>query len=230
MTRQHRVISVGASLGLAVAVFATGCDPGTAGSGHTTQPTTSSPSAPPTAIVKSAVTVTIRPPKTKLSTGQQELLAAFSEYIAARYRFQSHPWIVDPGYQRAVLPGGPDLPNDIGTTGLVGPLTIQILTVEVPKSSTGTVSYCIDHRSLRYLGRDGAVDVPGPAGDHRHGEVALENTAFQLTSAAAADGKKSETPRWLAFKGGYLPKAPQCQKLAASPPPKPPTPSTPTSG
>jgi len=181
-------------------------------------------------IVESAVTVTIRPPATTLIPEQQELLAAFSKYITARYRFQSHPWIVDPDYQRAVLPGGPDVPNDVGTTGLVGPLTIQILTVDVPKSSTGTVNYCIDHRSLRYLGRDGTVDIPGPAGDHRHGEVALENTAFQLTHAAAADGKTSETPRWLAFKGGYLPKAPQCQQLAASPPPKPPTPSTPTAG
>lgn len=81
MTKQRRLISAGASLGLAIAVFATGCDSGTTGSGHTPQPTTSSPSPAPTEIVKSAVTITIRPPTTKLIAGQQELLAAFREYI-----------------------------------------------------------------------------------------------------------------------------------------------------
>jgi len=180
--------------------------------------------------VKSAVTVTIHPPNTKLSAEQQQLASAFTEFVNARYRFLSHPWIHDPIYLRTVLPGGPDRPTDTGTVGLVGPLTIQVLTIELSDSLTAAIKYCTDDRSVRYLGRDGTVDIAGPAGDHRRGDVGLQDTGFQLTRAAAADGKTSETPRWLADKNSYLANAPECQQLAASPPPKPPTPSTPTSG
>lgn len=230
MTKQRRLISAGASLGIAVVIFVTGCDSDTAGSGHTPQPTTSSPAAPPTAVVKSAVTVTIRPPKTKLSTEQQQLASAFTEFVNARYRFLSHPWIYDPVYLRTVLPGGPDNPTDIGDVGMVGPLTIQVLTIELSSPSTAVINYCTDDRSVRYLGRDGAIDIAGPAGDHRRGDVGLEDTGLQLTRAAAADGKTSETPRWLAYRGGYFANAPECRELAASRPPKPPTPNAPTSG
>ncbi|MEU0089194.1 hypothetical protein [Kribbella sp. NPDC006257] len=230
MTKQRRLISACASLGIAVLVFATGCDSDTVGSGHTPQPTASSPTAPPTALVKSAVTVTVRPPKTKLSIKQQQLASVFTEFINARYRFSSHPWIYDPVYLRTVLPGGPDNPTDTGSVGLVGPLTIQVLTIELSDPSTAVINFCADDRSVRYLGRDGSVDIAGPAGDHRRGDVSLQNSRFQLTRAAAADGKTSETPRWLAYRGGYFANAPECKELAASRPPKPPTPNTPTSG
>jgi hypothetical protein len=227
MTRARRLVA-GASLGLAIAVTATACDSSNGRPDATPQPTTASPSAVPTAIVKSTVTVTIRPPKAKLSADQQQVVSVFTEFVTARYRFLSHPWIHDPVYLRTVLPGGPDRPTDTGTIGLVGPLTIQVLAIDLSNSSTAAVKYCTDDRSVRYLGRDGTVDIAGPAGDHRRGGVGLEDTGFQLTLAAAADGKTSETPRWLAFKNTYLANAPECRNLTSSPPASPPPPRSPS--
>jgi hypothetical protein len=112
--------------------------------------------------------------------------------------------------------------------GLTGSTVVQVLTVSLPNASTATVSYCVDDRGLRYLGKDGAVDIPGPTGDHHRGDVVRESIEFQLTRDAAVDGKPSEKARWLVSKGDLQAGAPQCQGLASSPPPSPPPPSTPS--
>lgn len=230
MTQPRSVRLVGATVALTVVAVTTACDSDKAQPSPTAKPTIASPTTAPTAVVKSAVTVTIRPPRTAVTASQRQILSIFTDYLNARTRFESHPWIIDPDYVRILLPGAPGDPTETGTVGLTGPMAVQVLAVELPNPSTANVSYCVDDRGLRYLGRDGAVDVPGPAGDRHRGDVVLESTEFQLTLDAAVDGKPAKEPRWLVSKSAIRADPSQCQGLASTAPPSPPTPSTPTSG
>jgi hypothetical protein len=150
-------------------------------------------------------------------------MAAFTEFLNASTRFYSHPWIIDPIFARTVLPGAPDNPLATDTIGLIGPSIVQVLSVQASAAKQAKVKYCVDDRAVRYLGRDGTVDIPGPAGDHRRGDVALEGTDFTLTTDAAVDGTTSPTPRWLASSGVFTAGAKECQALTNSPPPAAPT-------
>jgi hypothetical protein len=149
-------------------------------------------------------------------------MAVFTEFITARTRFSSHPWIIDTVYPRIVLPGPPYSPLATDTIGEIGPVIVQVLSVNAA-AKQAKVTYCVDDRAVRYLGRDGAVDIPGPAGDHRKGDVTLEGTEFTLTTAASADGSTSPTPRWLVSSGELAAGAKECQALTNSPPPPAPT-------
>ncbi|MBB5979985.1 hypothetical protein [Kribbella solani] len=170
----------------------------------------------------------IKPFTKPLSATQAQVRTSFSQYITARFRFQSHRWIIDPVYAKAVLPGAPENPMNTDTIGLAGPAVIEILSVTTTTSTKATVAYCVDDRSVRYMGRDGAVDITGPAGDHLVGDVALETSTFLLTTDAAVDGTTSTSPRWLLKDGTLFAGAKECQRMIDSPPPPPPTPRGPT--
>ncbi|MDX2973970.1 hypothetical protein PWY87_24630 [Kribbella solani] len=170
----------------------------------------------------------IRPFEKPLSATQKQVLTAFDQYITARFRFFSHPWIIDPVFAKAVLPHAPEKPLDTDTIGQAGPAVIEVLSVTTTTSTKATVAYCVDDRSVRYMGRDGAVDIPGPAGDHMQGDVARETSTFLLTTDAAADGTTSTSPRWLVNDGTFAARVKECQRMIDSPPPPPPTPHGPT--
>jgi hypothetical protein len=214
-------------MGIAIALAVSACDSNTGGPSPAPPTPVSTPSATPTAVVPSTVTVTIRPAKGPLSAREQQVMAAFTEFVTAQHRFYSHPWILDPIYLRSVLPKTPFAPVETDTIGLIGPVTIQVLTVDAPAASKAEVTYCTDDRSVRYLSRDGKADVPGPAGDHYRGTVAHENTEFEFTTTPAADGKIPTTPRWVAADGGLWAGAKECAVLASSPPASPPHQTTP---
>ncbi|MFI7068540.1 hypothetical protein ACIBL3_46660 [Kribbella sp. NPDC050124] len=169
--------------------------------------------------------MTIRPPKQPLTKDQQQVMAAFTTFITAQRRFYSHPWIIDPVYISLILPKSPYGIIETDDTGLIGPQVIHVLSVDAPTAHQATVAYCVDDRALRYLGQDGTIDIPGPSGDRRRSTtIGYEDTQFQLTTAAAIDGKPSPTPRWIASDGGSSDGAKECRGLAASPPPPAPTP------
>lgn len=188
-------------------------------------PTTSTPSPTPTAVVSSAVTVTIRQSKQQLSVRQQQAMAVFAEFIKAQNRFYSHPWIMDPVYQSLVLPDRPYAPIRTDVIGLIGPVTIHVLSVEDVPDQQVKVNYCVDDRGLRYLGMDGKVDIPGPAGDRLRSTVAFEATQFAFTTDVAVDGKPAKAPRWLAATGESS-DGEKCKAISTSPPPPPPTQTT----
>ncbi len=77
---------------------------------------------------------------------------------------------------------------------------------------------CVDERALRYLGRDGAIDINGPAGDKLRGGVVWETIDFEHTKAAAADGSTSQTPRWIVSNGGSTagPTMPRNRRITTS--------------
>lgn len=187
--------------------------------------TTSTPSPTPTAVVSSAVTVTIRPGKQQLSARQQQVMATFAEFAEAQNRFESHPWIMDPVYQSLVLPDGPLAPIRTDVIGLIGPVVIQVLSVEDVPDQQVKVNYCVDDRGLRYLGRDGKVDIPGPAGDKLRSTVAFEATQFKFTADPAVDGKPAKSPRWLAATGESS-DGEKCKAISALPQPPAPTQTT----
>ncbi|MGW7680779.1 hypothetical protein ACWGID_08595 [Kribbella sp. NPDC054772] len=108
------------------------------------------------------MTVEIRPTGGTLATRQEQVLAAFSEFINAQFRHWSHPWVIDPVYARSVLPDSPYTPLATDNIGQTGPVVVQLLSVDADTAQDAKVTYCLDARSVRYLGRDGAVDVPGP--------------------------------------------------------------------
>ena len=202
---------------LATAVALAGCDAGDSTKDSTTSPPT--PTQAPTAMLASNIDVTIEPPHDNLSTEQRQLLAVYSKFIKAQYRFDSHPWIIDPEFASSVLPTStyaPVLPDSIG---LIGPVPIEVLAVTLTAANRGRVETCVDSRALRFLGRDGAIDITGPAGDRYRAGVSREAVEFDNTAAAAADGTRSATPRWLASNGESTADAPQCKGMAATPPP-----------
>jgi hypothetical protein len=222
--RDHRNKLVAAIAALATVLAAAGCDsPESQPSPSPTHGAASRPSPVVTAVVPSNVDVRIRPAKGPLSERQQQVMTAFSEFVNARNRFYSHPWIIDPIYARIVLPRAPYDPLATDTVGLIGPVIVQILSVEATTATQAEVSYCVDDRAVRYLGQDGTVDIPGPAGDRRKGDVTLEDTKFTLTTDAAVDGATSATPRWLVSSSGLVAGAKECQGLINSPPPVAPT-------
>ncbi len=169
--------------------------------------------------------MTIRPSKQKLSVRQQQVTAVFTEFIEAQNRFDSHPWIMDPVYQSLVLAAGPYAPIETDVTGLIGPVTIHVLSVEDVPDQQVKVNYCVDDRGLRYLGRDGKVDIPGPAGDKLRSTVAFQATQFKFTADPAVDGKPAKSPRWLAATGESS-DGERCKAISASPPPPAPTETT----
>lgn len=226
MTTAGRRIATAVSGMLIVGLAVSGCDstePDPPSSGP--EPTTTTPSPTPTAVVSSAVTVAIRPSKQQLSVRQQQVMSAFAEFTTARNRFFSHPWIVDPVYLSLVLPGSPYLPDKTDVVGLIGPVTIHVLSVEDVPDQQVKVNYCVDDRGLRYLGRDGKVDVPGPAGDKLRSTVAFQATQFKFTADAAVDGKPAKSPRWLAATGESS-DGERCKAVSAMPQPPPPTQTT----
>jgi hypothetical protein len=200
---------------LVAAVALSGCD----GNSMEPPPGPSSPTAAPTAVLASNIEVSITPPRGSLSPQQREVLAAYVKYINARNRFDSHPWIIDPELVSSVLPTSTDAPVLPDSIGLIGPVTIEILSVTVTAGKSAEVDTCADHRGLRYLGRDGAIDIIGPGGDRLRDGVSNDSSSFEKTTAAAVDGTKSTTPRWLVSNGGTTSGTPQCKALAASPEP-----------
>ncbi|MEV5967180.1 hypothetical protein AB0L70_35750 [Kribbella sp. NPDC051952] len=202
---------------LVTALAVVGCDPGSSTKKPTTTPP--SPTEAPTAMLASNVDVIIRPPRGQLSPQQQQILAVYSKLINARYRFYSHPLIIDPEFARGVLPTSPFAPTEPDTIGLIGPVPIDGLSITLTTTNQATVDTCEDRRALRYLGRDGAIDITGPAGDRLRGDVGRESVEFEKTTAPAADGAKATTPRWLASSGGSSAGTPECKALASTSPP-----------
>jgi hypothetical protein len=184
------------------------------------------PTAAPTITVASNSDVKIKPPRGSLSAQQRQVFDVFSEFISAHYRFYSHPWFIDPAYARLVLPTTPFAPLEPDTIGQIGPVPVQVLSIKLTSAQQAKVEACVDQRALRYLGRDGAIDINGLDGHKLHGGVTWETTDFEHTTAAAADGSTSQSPRWIVSNGGSTAGTAQCQGLAASPPATP-TPRTP---
>ena len=202
---------------LAATVAVAGCD---STDGQKTPPpsTSSTPTGAPTVTLASNTDVTVKKPPGSLSAQQQQVLTTYSEFVSAHYRFYSHPWFIDPVYARIVLPKTPYAPLESDIIGQIGPVVVQVLAVNVAGAKQATVQTCVDERALRYLGRDGQVDITGPAGDRLRGGVAWETISLEYTTAAAEDGSRSDTARWLISNGGSTAGAKQCQALAALPP------------
>lgn len=221
-----RVITVAATA-MSAAMLVAGCDSADS-NGSTTPSPQASPSPAPTALVKSSISVQLRPSSKPLSGTHKQVVTAFNSYITAWFRFYSHPWIIDPVLAKSVLPSAPGDPLDTDTIGEIGPVVVQILSVTTASSVKATVAYCVDDRSVRYMGRDGAVDVPGPAGDRLRGGVSLQTSDFAFTTEAAADGTTTASPRWLVASGGFSANDKACQAMIDSPPPPAPSPRGPT--
>lgn len=223
MTENRQRFAAAAAVTVLAALVATGCDSPEGRPPLTpSQPPTSTTSPVPTAIAASNIDVRIRPAAEQLSVRQSQVMKVFTDFTNSRNRFYSHPWIIDPVYARGMLANSTYAPLMPTTVGYIGPLIIQVLSVEA-MATTAKVTYCVDDRALRYLGRDGAVDIPDHNGDRAEGTVSLEDTQFEFTTAAAADGSTSTSPRWLASKGGLSAGAKECKALAASKPQDPPT-------
>jgi hypothetical protein len=213
MKRPNEVLAI--SLLLVVAQALTGCGPAAdQPSPGPTKSQLSSPSPAPTKNVASNIDVRIDPAPGPQSPSQRDTAARFAAVTNAEYRFFSHPWFIDPVYAATVLPGSGSAALDTDTIGLIGPVRIQVQSIDASKAKEATVSYCEDDRALRYLGQDGSVDIVGKAGDRYIGAVAHMTTRFVLTLEPAADGSTSATPRWLVAGGTYFANAKECRGLA----------------
>lgn len=205
---------------LTAALAVSGCDStGVKAGSSPTAPGT--PTAAPTVMLASNSDVTITPPPGTLSTQQRQVFIAYSEFVTAHYRFYSHPWYIDPVYARSVLPRTPYAPLEPDNIGQIGPVHVNVFAVSLANAKEATVETCVDERALRYLGQDGRIDIIGPAGDRLRSGVAWETNKLEYTTAAAEDGSRSETPRWLISSGGSTAGADQCKRLAGEPPPTP---------
>jgi type IV pilus biogenesis protein CpaD/CtpE len=70
---------------LAVTIAVAGCD--SSDGGTPTPSTPSTPTAAATAMLASNVDVVVRPPASSMTAQQRQILAAYSEFITAHYRF-----------------------------------------------------------------------------------------------------------------------------------------------
>ncbi|MFB6721207.1 hypothetical protein ACFCV3_13640 [Kribbella sp. NPDC056345] len=206
-------------------VAAAGCD-STAGRKQPSPSMSTKPTAAPTVLVPTNTDVTVKPPAGSLTAPQREVLAVYEEYIAAEYRFYSHPWFVDPVYARIVKPGSPFAPLATDTIGRIGSVLVEVRSVQLTGATKARVETCTDDRAVRYLGRNGEIDIKGPAGDKLRGGILEGNIRLEYTTEAAEDGSTSKTPRWLIAGGGALADDGTCASLAAKPPLTP-TPRTP---